>query len=264
MKLATDNPSQKRMITISGKPKAGKTVTACTISDLAPAKLTPGVMTDLTDTVLIEFDMDGAESARQMGLNPYLFDLSKFNSANEVMKALSGALKEIEDEAKNGKIKYVILDPISTFDEIIATDKYREIPNSMAAAKLVKSVHMDLARHLRSITPTIVCTFHVKYLGSMTQDAAGEQQEKRAKANAISESAQFVSAMSGDNAAFFKKQASYNFVQYKTAKKGEPTKYTLLSESIYGYEAGGRDGGKLEAEETPHLNQLLRKMGYVK
>lgn len=264
MVLASDQPSAKRMFTLSGKPKSGKTVTACTISDYAPAKLDGTKPVTLKDTVLIQFDMDGAESARRMGLNPYLYDLSSYNNANDLLKAFRTAMTEVEDAAKKGEIKYVILDPLSTFDEIIATDKYREISNSMAAAKQVKAIHMDVARTLRSMPCTVVCTFHVKYNHAMATDETGVKQEGRAKANSLDEKADYVIAMSGDNAAFYKKQASYNLVMHKVARKGSPTEYRLLTDSISGYEAGGRDGGVLSAEEQPNMHQIMVKLGYVK
>ena len=251
---------QSSIILLLGPPKHGKTFCAASISEQYPESLPADELHFLSDTYWLLFDNAGLDGFAEQGLEVPHSDLSRRpKDLLDFKKALRDAIAEIKDYVAAGVVKNIVVDTISSFDEIIMAylEKKYAGGNDKPWGEL-RQIHSDFLQELRSIGVRIIVIGHVKEYVDWVQK--GEEMKADAKRHAASlpGASDVVLSVTGAAARMYRAQASIIASVVKTKPAKKDAIYNLYLDSNKGVEGGSRFTKGLDAKQPAHLGKLLQ------
>jgi hypothetical protein len=257
LQRADELQNETRVIVLVGPPKMGKTVAACTASNFTPDELPAKEKVNLDDTLVIQFDTNGIESARQLGLNPYVIDLSTVVDLAELTTKLREAFDTAYEFAKAGPNRRIILDTLTTLNTRLVVGLQKQFPDQKQIGQLygkLLSINTNLAARFTGIPGVMLIAIgHTKLVGGLMGDE--EAMELRAKASNLG-SGDIVLDMPGKGGNFWKGAASAVWPVLR-----QKDKHVILPYGGKNFEGGCRFHGLDAAGEPAHLKKLFAKVG---
>lgn len=256
-KKASEVTGNKRFILIEGAPKHGKTVAAATISNKCPTTLPTKIPVYLDDIYIIQFDPDGMQSLLSLGLDAPAKDLSSCTTLDQLNAGFNAAIAEAKEGIKEGSVRAVIIDPLSTLDintQMALKPMYDGEKDTGRFFGKVTEVQLRYIHALRGLGCHVVATTHIKAAGNPFGDQAQLAAVKQA--TNIPGVATVVAELTGRSGSQWKK-ACTQILGVACEKKGAESRFYFITRGK-GYEAGGRFIG-LDDEEPANLRLLLDK-----
>jgi len=256
IKNSKDRDFSNWRILVYGPPKTGKSFLGLTASEDFPTTLPADNLVDLNDLLFIDFE-DGLVGLKEQNLSVPSIDLSKVDGKG-LIDALTEVPKQLTPMIKDGVIKTVVIDTVSTLDTMLLAH-YRGLYSDprhqgIMYNEILRS-HLKFFNSLRILPCNILVLAHAKF----KIDIAGDgKMEKKDRAETMPGMSEAVPEITGRGGNFYRKSVSIQMPML-TRKIGGNTIRTLYPFGYAGFEAGCRFAA-LDDKEDANLGKLIRKI----
>ena len=247
MQFADAQPVKRRIITLLGAPKTGKTVCAATASAHYPDKVPAPKKTYLKDMVWLQFDTNGVESLRQFNVYPYLIDLAGLTELKALQPAVQQALQEVKKGIAEGGIRWVVVDSVTVYNVILVNACRKIHGNDKRATgalyNQVLGLHMDLVMQLQELEANIVAICHTTVKNNFFADGdsdkarkQAELEELRKRAVGLPDGGSIVADLTGKASNYYKASSDAIWPVVRV-NEGASAKHYILPRGGFGFEA---------------------------
>lgn len=181
VRSSRDTVGENIAILLIGAPGGGKTVCSVTISELCPDTLPAETMTELSDTLVIEFDRGGLDSLFGLNLSVPHIDLSTVPEAELPSKGLE-ALDIARQRVESGETKNVIIDGLTSQNHTLMNLFSKQ--KKLNKWDLMMNTNLAFFQKARALPANVVFITHGKVVSVMSGMDPAAEEVARAKLSA--------------------------------------------------------------------------------
>lgn len=248
-------------IVLHSVPGQGKTVTACSLSEFFPATLPAEKPVELSDVVLLEYDLGGTESLRALNLDVPTYDLAReYGNIRELEKLERDVFKEVKERIADGVTKTVIIDTVSARDGMLYQFYNTGTGLEIRQYGSILGANTAFAWNVKALPCFKVACFHSKVLSTLGDES---DKAKKRQGLGVSNNVDVLLDITGQGGSVYRRDSNGIFcVVKKNGGTGKPDQYNIRTAGVDTIELKCRYG-KLNSVEPANLRKLLQKAGSI-